>query len=65
MEELEYKLLRTKRFSVKPMSVDEAILEMNMIGHDFYIFKNEANNEFNVVYIRKDGKYGLLVPTDN
>lgn len=64
-EELEYKLLRTKRFSVKPMSVDEAILEMNMIGHDFYIFKNEANNEFNVVYIRKDGKYGLLVPTDN
>lgn len=63
-DEVEYQLIRTKSFSVKPMTVDEAILEMNMVGHDFYIFKNESSNTFNVVYIRKDGKYGLLVPKD-
>lgn len=63
-DEVEYQLIRTKNFSVKPMTVDEAILEMNMVGHDFYIFKNESSNTFNVVYIRKDGKYGLLVPKD-
>ena len=63
-EELEYQLVRTKHFSVKPMTVDEAILEMNMVGHNFYIFKNADNNSFNVVYIRKDGKYGLLIPKD-
>lgn len=63
-DEVEYKVLRTKHFSVRPMSVDEAILEMNMVGHDFYIFKNAEDGNFNVVYIRKDGKYGLLIPKD-
>lgn len=63
-EELEYQLIRTKHFSVRPMTVDEAILEMNMVGHDFYIFKNASDGTFNVVYIRKDGKYGLLVPKE-
>ena len=63
-EELEYKVLRTKHFSVKPMSVDEAILEMNMVGHTFYMFKNDTDGNFNVVYVRKDGKYGLLIPKD-
>lgn len=63
-DELEYKVLRTKHFSVKPMSVDEAILEMNMVGHNFYMFKNDTDGNFNVVYVRKDGKYGLLIPKD-
>lgn len=61
-DEKEYDIVRRKRFPVKPMSVDEAVLEMNMIGHKFYMFRNEDTNEVNVVYIRNDGKYGLLVP---
>lgn len=61
-DEKEYDIVRKKRFPVKPMGVDEAILEMNMIGHKFYMFRNEDTNEVNVVYIRNDGKYGLLIP---
>ncbi|MDQ5983785.1 MAG: Ribosome hibernation promotion factor [Eubacteriales bacterium SKADARSKE-1] len=61
-DEKEYDLVRKKRFPVKPMSVDEAILEMNMVGHNFYMFRNEDTNEINVVYVRNDGRYGLLVP---
>lgn len=61
-DEKEYDIVRKKRFPVKPMGVDEAILEMNMIGHKFYMFRNEDTNEINVVYVRSDGKYGLLVP---
>ena len=53
-----------KRFSVKPMTVEEAILQMNMLGHQFYMFRNEASGEINVVYARKDGGYGLLEPDE-
>ncbi|MBR1779341.1 MAG: ribosome-associated translation inhibitor RaiA [Clostridia bacterium] len=63
-DEKEYDLVRTKKFPVKPISLDEAILELNMIGHSFYIFRNEKTNEINVVYKRRDGKYGVLVPDD-
>lgn len=63
-DEKEYEIVRKKKFPVKPISIDEAILEMNMIGHKFYMFRNEKTNEINLVYIRKDGKYGLLVPDD-
>lgn len=56
-------LVRTKRFQVKPMTVDEAIMQMNMIGHSFFVFSNsEKEEEINVVYVRNDGKYGLIVP---
>lgn len=61
-DQKEYDLVRTKKFPVKPISLDEAILELNMIGHSFYMFRNEKTNEINVVYKRNDGKYGVLVP---
>jgi putative sigma-54 modulation protein len=61
--EEEYKLVRTKQIPLKPITVDEAILQMNMIGHKFYMFKNVDTNEVNVVYTRDDGAYGLLEPS--
>lgn len=57
-EELE--LVRTKRFDLKPMDVEEAILQMNMVGHNFFVFTNIDTQEVNVVYKRNDGKYGLI-----
>lgn len=54
------RLVRTKRFSVKPMSVDEAIEQMELLGHDFFLFVNTNNNQSNVVYRRRDGGYGLI-----
>ena len=62
-EEEDYTIVRTKKIPVKPISVDEAILQMNMVGHKFYMFTNAETSEVNVVYLRDDGKYGLLVPT--
>lgn len=61
-EEEEFKLLRTKQIPIKPISVDEAILQMNMVGHKFYMFTNSQTNQINVVYCRDDGAYGLLEP---
>lgn len=63
-EEKDFELVRTKTISVKPQSVDEAILQMNMLGHEFYVFRNSANNIISVVYRRADGGYGLIEPTD-
>lgn len=60
-EEL-YELVRTKRFTLKPMDVDEAILQMNMVGHTFFVFSNMETEQVNVVYKRNDGKYGLIEP---
>lgn len=62
MEEKEYEVVRSKRFPVKPLDVEEAILQMNMVGHQFYMYRNEETGEINVVYRRKDGTYGLLEP---
>ena len=59
-EETEFQVVRTKRIAVKPMSVDEAILQMNLLGHSFYAFKDEAGGAFAVVYKRNDGGYGLI-----
>lgn len=59
-EEDDLELVRTKKFSLKPMDVEEAILRMNMVGHNFFVFNNSANKEISVVYRRHDGKYGLL-----
>jgi len=55
-------VVRTKRFPVKPMPVDEAILQMNLLGHTFFVFPNAETEQINVVYKRKDGKYGLIEP---
>ncbi len=54
--------VRTKTFPFKPMSVEEAILQMNMLGHDFFVFKDAESLETCVVYRRKRGGYGLIVP---
>ena len=56
----ELELVRTKRFELKPMDSEEAILQMNMLGHSFYVFHNADSNNTNVVYKRKDGRYGLI-----
>lgn len=59
----EKKIVRTKQFSVKPMDAEEAVLQMEMLGHDFYVFTNLESEQINVVYLRKDGQYGLIEPT--
>lgn len=53
-------VVRNKRFTLKPMDVEEAILQMNMVGHNFFVFSNIDTSEVNVVYRRNDGKYGLI-----
>src|SRR5699024_3696570 len=58
----EIEIVRTKRFNLKPMDSEEAILQMNMLGHAFFVFTNAVSGDTNVVYRRKDGKYGLIEP---
>ncbi|HOJ10854.1 MAG TPA: ribosome-associated translation inhibitor RaiA [Clostridiales bacterium] len=62
VEEHEFKVVRTKKFAIKPMTVEEAILQMNLLGHQFFVFSNAESDEVNVVYKRKDGNYGLIEP---
>ena len=59
-EDVEFNVVRTKRFSVKPMTIDEAILQMNLLAHDFYVFRNVDTKVINVVYQRNNGGYGLI-----
>jgi putative sigma-54 modulation protein len=61
-EEDEFRIVRTKRFAIKPMSLEEAILQMNLLGHEFFVFSNADTDQVNVVYKRKDGNYGLIEP---
>ena len=61
-EEANYDVVRVKRFSVKPMDVEDAITQMELLGHDFFLFMNAENDTLNVLYRRNDGTYGLLVP---
>ena len=61
-EESEFRI-RTKTFSIKPMSVEEAILQMNLLGHQFFVFEDMTTGDTCVVYTRRDGDYGLIVPT--
>ncbi|KNZ70118.1 ribosomal subunit interface protein [Thermincola ferriacetica] len=61
-DEDEPRIVKTKRFAIKPMPVDEAVLQMNMLGHNFFVFSNAETEEVNVVYKRKDGNYGLIEP---
>ncbi len=58
----EGRIVRTKRFQVSPITEDQAIDQMELLGHSFFVFLNAANNRLNVVYKREDGNYGLLEP---
>ena len=49
-----------RRFSMKPMSVEEAALQMELLGHSFFVFTNDETEDMNVIYKRKDGNYGLI-----
>ena len=58
----EVKIVRTKRFGIKPMYPEDACIQMELLGHDFYVFCNAETDEVNVVYKRKNGSYGLIEP---
>lgn len=62
IEDAPEEIVRNKKFGVKPMSVEEAIMQMNLIGHNFFAFTNMDSHQINVVYRRKNGDYGLLEP---
>ena len=57
------KIVKTKQFAVKPMMPDEAVLQLELIGHDFFVFRNAESEEINVVYRRREGNYGLIEPS--
>ena len=59
-EEKQIEIVRTKNIAVKPMDSEEAVLQMEMLGHNFFIYKDADTNDINIVYRRRDGKYGLI-----
>lgn len=59
-EEKEFNIIKTKSFTAKPMSNEEAILQMNLLGHSFFVFKNAETEQTNIVYKRKDDNYGII-----
>ena len=61
-EEPAPELVRTKRFTIKPMSVEDAIEQMELLGHDFFLFYNSSTKEYNLLYRRKDGNYSIIEP---
>ena len=62
-DEDEIKIVKTKHFGIKPMFPEDAVVQMELLGHDFYVFNNADTDEVNVVYKRKKGSYGLIEPT--
>jgi putative sigma-54 modulation protein len=56
-------IVKTKQFTLHPMSAEEAVLQMELVGHDFFVFRHEETGEINVVYKRNDGDYGLIEPS--
>jgi len=62
VEEANRKVVRNKTFPVRPMSVEDAILQMELLGHDFFVFVNVETDRTNVLYLRKDGDLGLMEP---
>ncbi|MFU0826044.1 MAG: Ribosome hibernation promoting factor [Lachnoclostridium sp.] len=56
------KIIRTKKFAIKPMDPEEACVQMELLGHNFFVYRNAETNEVNVVYKRKDNTYGLIEP---
>jgi putative sigma-54 modulation protein len=61
-EEEHGKLVKVKKFGIKPMNSEEAILQMDLIGHNFFVYEDADSGKVNVIYKRKDGDYGLLEP---
>jgi len=64
-ESLNDKVVKVKRFSIRLMIVDEAIEQMELLGHDFFLFRNEENQKLNLLYRRKDGNYSIIEPDFN
>lgn len=62
LHEDEIKIVRTKKFDIKPMYPEDACVQMELLGHDFYVFCNAETDEVNVVYRRKNGSFGLIEP---
>ena len=56
------KIVKTKQFAVKPMSAEEAALQLDLVGHDFFVFRSDDSGDVNVIYRRRDGGYGLIEP---
>lgn len=56
----EFEIVKTKKFAIKPMTPEEAVLQMNLLGHDFFVYKDVKTNEMRVVYKRNDGKYAII-----
>jgi putative sigma-54 modulation protein len=61
-EEVGTKIVKVKQFAVKPMNAEEAALQLELVGHDFFVFRNDDSDEINVIYRRRDGGYGLIEP---
>ncbi|PMP71263.1 MAG: ribosomal subunit interface protein [Mesoaciditoga sp.] len=62
VEEEEQKIVKVKKFVLSPIDVNEAIVEMEMLGHQFFVFRNVEDGQINVLYKREDGNYGLIIP---
>ena len=62
MEDEEIRIIRTKKFGMKPMFPEDACVQMELLGHNFYVFRNAETDEVNVVYKRKGNTYGLIEP---
>src|SRR5437588_3159236 len=62
-EETGPRIVKTKQFSVKPMSPEEAAMQLELVGHDFFVFRNDESADLNVIYRRRDGDYGLIEPS--
>ena len=58
----EPQIVRTKQFAVKPMTAEEAVLQLELVGHDFFVFRDADSDEVNIVYRRRQGGYGLIEP---
>ena len=63
LDEVDGTIVRTKQFALKPMTAEEAVLQLELLGHDFYVFRSIDSDEVNVVYRRRAGDYGLIEPT--
>jgi len=64
VEEEEPRIVKVKRFILKPMDEEEAIMQMELLGHNFFVFLNSRTDKFNVIYKRTDGNYGLIEPEE-
>lgn len=61
-EDTGQQIVKTKQFSMKPMNAEEAVLQLELVGHDFFVFRSDETQDVNVIYRRKNGGYGLIEP---